>query len=165
MTNICQQLIDAVKSGSVEEVERLLEQGADVHCTDGEYGLPPIHRIGDKPSVPVVQLLLSHGADVNAMQSEGSPLMMCAYCGYLELAKVLLKNGAEVDLAVPEGGETALHMASVTGMLEVARLLVEAGADVKPSSKQRPRNVDVSRQVMGRNTVTSRCQIRACCPD
>ena len=64
------------------------------------------------------------------MQAEGSPLMMCAYCGFTELAQVLLENGAEVDLAVPEGGETALHMASVTGKLEVAKLLVEAGADV-----------------------------------
>ncbi len=130
MTNLCQQLIDAVKGGSVEDVERLLEQGADVHCTDGEYGLPPIHRIGDKPSVAVTQLLISHGADFNAMQPEGSPLMMCAYCGYLALAKVLLENGAEVDLAVPEGGETALHMAAVTGKLDLAKLLVGAGADV-----------------------------------
>ena len=130
MTNTCQQLIDAVKRGSVDDVNRLLEEGADVNCTDGKFGLPPIHWIGDKPSVPVVQLLISHGADVNAYHSEGSPLMMCAYCGLAELAQVLLENGAEVDFALPEGGETALHMASVTGKLDVARLLVEAGADV-----------------------------------
>lgn len=130
MTNLCQQLIDAVKLGSAEDVERLIEQGADVNCTDGEHGLPPILRIGNKPSVPVARLLLAHGADVNAMQSEGSPLMMCAYCGLTELAKLLLEHGAEVDLAVPEGGETALHMASVTGQLEVAKLLVESGANI-----------------------------------
>jgi cytohesin len=60
---------------------------------------------------------------------EGSPLMLAAYMGQAEFVRLFLESGANPNLAMPERGETAIHMAAVSGKTEAARLLLNAGAD------------------------------------
>jgi ankyrin repeat protein len=47
----------------------------------------------------------------------------------LTLIQLFLEAGANANLAMPHGGETALHMAAVTGRTAAARMLLDAGAD------------------------------------
>ena len=58
-----------------------------------------------------------------------SPLHYACPNGFLDIARVLLDNGAEVDKPTTLGN-TALRGACVYGHLEIVRLLVEKGADV-----------------------------------
>jgi len=92
----------------------------------------------------IVSLLIAKGLDVNARGSAGSrPLMEAAGHGNLAMVRLLLKNGAEVNVASDEGKEanskhgilgigklTPLHRAAAYGSPDVIRALLDAGADV-----------------------------------
>ncbi|HUF77648.1 MAG TPA: ankyrin repeat domain-containing protein, partial [Thermoanaerobaculia bacterium] len=58
----------------------------------------------------------------------GSPLIQAADAGYLEIVRLLVEAGADVDLVVP-GDENPLIRAAGSGHLEVVRLLLDRGAD------------------------------------
>jgi ankyrin repeat protein len=76
------------------------------------------------------RLLVAQGAEIDYMgMSEGSPLTLAAYTGQVEILRLFLDAGANVNLALPSGGETALHMAAVARQTASARMLLDAGAD------------------------------------
>jgi ankyrin repeat protein len=61
--------------------------------------------------------------------NEGSPLMLAAFMGQIEFIQLFLTAGANVNLAMPSGGETALHMAAVANKTAAVEVLFDAGAD------------------------------------
>jgi ankyrin repeat protein len=65
-----------------------------------------------------------------------SPLESAAINGYVDIAKLLVWAGADVNLNLNSEG-TALMSASAHGQIDVVRLLVEAGADVNLMSNNR----------------------------
>ena len=50
--------------------------------------------------------------------------------GMLRPSPYLLDAGAEIDHAMPRGGETALHHAADNDQTDALRLLIQRGADV-----------------------------------
>ena len=78
-----------------------------------------------------VEAALAAGADPNAIGANGfTALCMAAHDGDLDVARLLLDGGANVNAARPESGYTALHFAAERGHVGVARLLLDRGADV-----------------------------------
>ena len=80
---------------------------------------------------------LRRGADVDARESDykRTALMLAANNGFLDLAKLLHANGADVNLhgGSHDGnlygrGWSALHYSAVAGNVEIARWLLDAGA-------------------------------------
>ena len=61
--------------------------------------------------------------------SVGTTLMYAAYAGDLEMARLMLENGAPVNVQT-DVGTTALMYAAAYGHMEVVRFLVENGADI-----------------------------------
>src|SRR6267142_2146349 len=84
----------------------------------------------------VESLAIEHPQDVNSrtFDNESTPLLLASHRGDLELARVLVKHGAEV-VAQTKNGETPLHLASRQGHIELARLVVKHGADVAAQAK------------------------------
>jgi ankyrin len=85
--------------GRVEMVLVLLSAGANA-STENTLGLTPLHLVSQGPyhsegdSVGITQLLLEHGADVNAQdKNHASPLDLALYHGRTEIASVLLHYG------------------------------------------------------------------------
>ena len=80
-------------------------------------------------SVSDVMRLLQQGENVNARDEYGlTPLIQCAICENIELAKLLLTHGAEPnrrDIA----GSTALFWAADNNHLELCSVLLKQGAD------------------------------------
>jgi ankyrin repeat protein len=75
-----------------------------------------------------VELLLRHGADPNAKNSqEAFPLHVAIYggCGVVE---ALLKAGADPN-AVDYFGRTPLHLAAASGLMCAVELLLQYGAE------------------------------------
>jgi len=98
-------------------------------------------------SVEAVELLIKHGADVNAAEllQDQTALMWAAAEGHLDVVDALLKHGADPNRKAraselttrstrtdyPSGGFTALHWAVRDGDEAVVRRLVAGGADLK----------------------------------
>lgn len=73
----------------------------------------------------ICELLLHNGASINALTKElSTPLMVTAYNGQVELAKVLLRYQADVSLR-DHNGMTATEIATQRGRSQLASLLVQ----------------------------------------
>ena len=105
-----EKLFDAVKSGDLTEVERLLNEGADVGARD-QFGNTPLHVACYHGHTDIVRLLLERGADVGARDQFGdTPLhLACEWCAYNTI-EILIERGADVG-AQGEDGRTPLDYA------------------------------------------------------
>ncbi len=90
--------------------------------------LGPAASCGDDTAVA---LYLTQGANVDALSRQGgssdlTPLMLAASGGHHNVAFLLVKHGAGIDL-VDATGETALQKACMNGSLEIVSTLVNKG--------------------------------------
>jgi beta-lactamase regulating signal transducer with metallopeptidase domain len=130
-------LVEAAGEGRLQEVQALLDAGADVNAVvDGDgTALIVAAREGHDE---LVRLLLERGADVNLpARGDGNPLIMAAREGHDHVVELLLDRGASVDAVVPED-ENALIQAAGHGRLAVVKLLVARGADVNARAFAEP---------------------------
>ena len=66
----------AAEAGDIRQVERLIEQGADVNSKNYRLRLTPLHLAGGKGHRAVVERLIANGADVNVRIGNGiTPLI------------------------------------------------------------------------------------------
>lgn len=122
-------LINAAKAGKVEDVERLLQRGADVNSR-GQWGMTPLIWAASKGHKAVVRLLLDRGADVNAeANNRSTSLMWTSFTGHAEVVKQLLAKGAKVNMT-SSCGRTAMASACFSGYPEVVKILLAYGADL-----------------------------------
>ncbi len=90
-----ESLHDAVASGDLAEVKRLINKGADVNAEDS-MGLTPLHMAAGMGRKGAVELLISKGADVNAIMKKGNTaLSLSARYGNSEIEGILKKAGAK----------------------------------------------------------------------
>jgi len=83
----------------------------------------------------VLEWLVKHGADVNAVTQQGdTPLLDAASVGSYEGVTFLLKKGARLD-AVNVRGETALYLAAPHHNMKLIDFLCKHGADVNLKTK------------------------------
>ncbi|MEY2677654.1 MAG: hypothetical protein RLZ00_346 [Pseudomonadota bacterium] len=117
--------ISAVIFDQPETIEKLLARGFDPN-TPNEKGVPGLLVAIQSPSPKSAMLLAKHPqTNVNASnQHDETALMLAAITNQLELAKVLIERGADVNKA----GWTPLHYAATHGHREMMRLLIEHDA-------------------------------------
>ncbi len=108
-------------------IDFLLDQGANINAVG--IHLTPLKLAISLGQLVTVEHLIKKGADVNLQ----SPLERSVWDGYTDIAKVLLENGAEVDLR-SWTGDPPLHTAVGRGHFEVVELLIEYGANVNSLS-------------------------------
>ena len=126
-----QELYRESVSGHLKEVERLLDNGADVNAYGGQRG-NALYAAASEGLEEVVKLLLKRGADVNAKGGSYGNALQAASCSSgdnVEVVKLLLERGADVNA---QGGlyGSALQAAVTKDHEEVIRLLLERGTDV-----------------------------------
>ncbi|XP_076348139.1 protein phosphatase 1 regulatory subunit 12B-like isoform X1 [Tachypleus tridentatus] len=114
----------ACASGDTEEVERLLEKGADINTANVD-GLTALHQACIDDNLKMVEFLVEHGCDVNQGDNEGwTPLHATASCGFLSIAKYLLENGASVAM-VNNDGELPIDIAESEEMEELLQAEID----------------------------------------
>jgi ankyrin repeat protein len=142
-------LMAVARTGNVEAAKLLLEHGATVDARESWGGQTALMWASARRHPEMIELLITHGADANArstvrdyqrhITAEGRPKSLdsggftallyaarenCAAC-----VDVLLANGADIDLADPDG-VSPLHLAIMNANWDLAKRLIEAGADV-----------------------------------
>jgi ankyrin repeat protein len=131
----------AAKNGKREVAELLITRGAKVNGKSQSHGGTALHwaaqcgprwiRVKRDCDVRgVTELLLAHGADVNAKNNDGdTPLHTAGENANAATAELLLENGGSVN-AKNNAGRTPLHVTEYDSSATVLRLLLAHGADI-----------------------------------
>ena len=125
----------AVREDKDEIAEILIQNGAYVDAVN-KNGKSPLNLAVDKGHLNIVEIMLRHGVDgsnITNMRTKNTNhtyhlLHEAADKGYPEVAKLLLENGADVDVRAFYN-YTPLFYASKKGHVKVAKVLLENGAD------------------------------------
>ncbi|XP_065173145.1 ankyrin-3-like isoform X2 [Atheta coriaria] len=121
----------------LDEIRILLACGSKVN-EQVTQGLMPLHYAVWQRYYAAAQLLLTRGADVNAVDECGySAMHLAAEHGFMELVRLLLQCGAKVDYRKTLDDDfprthlcdEPLRLAIRNKHMDVARLLLENGAD------------------------------------
>ena len=159
-------LMMAARTGKTDAIRVLAEAGANVNAKESWGGTTPLMWAVSEGHGEAARVLIGAGAEVNARSHyvaaangrgfEGrtplanstdakaaefasgwlTPLMLAARQGDVELARILVGAGADVDAAAGDG-KTALALATFNGNYEVASYLVDNKADVNKADAQR----------------------------
>ncbi|CEL11862.1 hypothetical protein ASPCAL14957 [Aspergillus calidoustus] len=76
------------------------------------------------------------------------PVHYVAYCGHLEIVRLLVRHGAQAWAAAGPNGETPLFMAAAPGNLDVVRYLLSMEEEGKKEEESAGVDVDVNVDIM-----------------
>jgi len=97
----------------------------------------PLHVASRRRRVDVVQLLLEHGADVDARDDdERSPLHLASDGGHVEVVRVLLEHRADTEIR-DKYDCSPLERASAEGFVGVVLVLLRHGANANAQSNEK----------------------------
>jgi hypothetical protein len=65
------KLHEAAKTGKIDKVRRLLEEGHPVNAVDPSFGLTPLHFALRNRHVEIARLLIENGADLTQPSTQG----------------------------------------------------------------------------------------------
>jgi uncharacterized protein len=125
-------VFEAAATGRAERVRALLKLKPDLANAFAPDGFTPLGLAAFFGHSQAVEVLLDGGAEVNVSSRnalKAVPLRSAVVAGHLDIARLLVARGADVN-ARGEGGETPLHEVAGMGRVEFARLLLDHGADI-----------------------------------
>ena len=118
------EMLDAIIENDPARVKVLLERGVDPDVIADDDGVTPLMiaaAMVDRTAI--VQLLIEHGADVNASCNEGmTPLM---YASHPDVVRELIRRGADVNARDRSGTPVRSFMGDPVSI----ELLINAGAE------------------------------------
>lgn len=126
-----------VDAQDVQIVRLLLDRGATVN-EPGQSVLNFAAQCGD---TPLVQFLLSHGADLHQRDDlfGGTPLATAVVCDHAAIVSLLLRQGAITDINRGDAeAKTPLMRASEQGTPLIAQILLAHGANANAVSVKGP---------------------------
>lgn len=127
-TGIEPNIFEAAATGRVERVRELLKKNPALVKAYSPDGWTALHL--NFGNFEIVKVTLEHGADIDAVSKNkfsATPLQGAAAMQNLELARLLISRGANVNCRGDEG-VSPLHEAAGNGQIELAKLLLDHGA-------------------------------------
>ena len=126
------ELHRAAINGTVDRVQQLIIEGAEVNVADGERRTA-LHWAAKERHGDIVKMLLGAGAQVNVTDWLGrTALHRAAEKGHGDIVKMLLGAGAKVNVTDWEE-LTALHRAAFMGHGDIVKMLRDIGGIIKNS--------------------------------
>src|SRR5690606_30142363 len=142
-------LMAVARTGNLAAATRLLDEGATVDARENWGGQTALMWASARRHPEMMRLLIARGADVNArstvrnyqrhVTAEGrpksldsgglTPLLYAARENCHACVRVLLENGADINLPDPDG-VSPLLVAVMNANWDLAHQLILAGADV-----------------------------------
>lgn len=124
-------LMHAAHIGAPTLARALLERGAGFYVTLEENGWDALLIATAQNHLPMVELLVAHGADIDVKDHQGyTPLFIAVNSGFKEIALHLVQNRASVNEPANDG-MTPLWVAIHKNEPEMARILLTVDVDVE----------------------------------
>ena len=118
------------KDGNAENVQKLINDGADIEIKDRENGSTPLLWACQNGHTNVVKILLRQGVNVKAASFvKKTALHFAAQSGQVDLVEILIKEGLKVD-SKDKNGVTSLFQACYKGQRSTVECLIQNGADL-----------------------------------
>ena len=140
-------IMAATCAGSPGIIESLLaytdDANAMVNQRSSRYGTP-LQQAADLNMRDIVDLLIGHGADINAMgatagdtcKKDSSALANAANKGNRKIVSILVEMKAEADFSYSDSQFHLLHQAAMHNMLDLAQYCMDKKCDVNMTSDQ-----------------------------
>jgi ankyrin repeat protein len=126
----------------------LIKKGCDVNCVDG-YGFTPLHYCCNYDLIQIAYSIINHKKfnpnTINLKTTKqlkieslyylvgSTPLQICAWKNYFELAEMLIKHGANIN-DKNESDWSCLHIVSRQNYLDFTRLLIKNKCNVNEAN-------------------------------
>ena len=124
------QLIRAAKHGQIEQMHRLLRQGAHVNCSN-DRGQSPLLKAAERGQTEAVVQLLKVGADIRFVDRHlSSALHYASFNGHPSTVVVLARHCPQLINQRNKFGYTPVHYAAADGHSHTIAALVALGANV-----------------------------------
>ncbi len=130
-------MLDRIADGRTDLVFDYLSAGHSATTTDKD-GVTLIRWCAYYGDVSAIRFLLANGESLDSLGANRD-LHAAAFHGHWQLCQFLLEHGADVNLALPDSGETPLHAALCTpdrlAHDLVLQVLLAHGADPNRATK------------------------------
>ncbi|KAJ6563613.1 ankyrin repeat-containing domain protein [Mycena vulgaris] len=128
-------LHNASLEGNLDVVRILVESGAHVDASEGEYD-SALQAASARGHEEIISLLLKHGADINfGGRRHGTALQVAVFLRIKESICLLIQAGADLSIDCGQlGYGTPLYAAAIQGNTEGLQLLLENGATVNAAN-------------------------------
>jgi ankyrin repeat protein len=131
-------------------VDVLAQEGLDVRVSDGRHG-SPLAVASAVGNTELVRYFLAAGIDLENMtvmdttrvHGESSALELAVRNGHIDIARLLLQHGADVNEHRKEKKGSLLQLAAYSGNSATVKLLVEFGAKIDFSQREHPVSDDM----------------------
>jgi len=113
-----------------------LLNGFDANNSDGKSTKNYIHSLARSGDVLKMEMAIDGAADINCADELGKfPIHEAVYSNNIDMVKLLLDNGANIDEAIKPFGHTPLYIAVKCGNHEIAKYLLEKCAKIYVTDK------------------------------
>ncbi|XP_012339235.1 serine/threonine-protein phosphatase 6 regulatory ankyrin repeat subunit C-like [Apis florea] len=134
----------------VDSATLLLTNGAHVNVYDAFYESPLYTSVIRRPFLPMIKLLLFHGATISSAPNQISldllleTILCLRYESDMKILDILFQNGADVNTTDHIGLRTPLHIAAMIGNTKLVIYLIEKGADLERKNSAGHTPIDVA---------------------
>ncbi|XP_018621687.2 palmitoyltransferase akr1 isoform X2 [Scleropages formosus] len=113
----------AVQRGDVQQCAKIVHEDRSALAQRGWGGFSPLHYAALQGNRPLVNLLVSHGADCNALCQAGqTPFHFASRQGNVYIMHQMLQHGADLRIADLQGKTAFLHAVSGGSVVAVQYL-------------------------------------------
>jgi ankyrin repeat protein len=129
---------NVIFDGDIDRVRSILNTSINIETINSDGDTPFLTCCTYRPFIEVVELLIDHGANINATNAKGeSALSIAVGSKNGSVIDILLKNNAEVNV-VSDDGQTPLFRAAYKEQVTYAREILRRGANpnLNPSNPE-----------------------------
>ena len=123
-----QDIFDSARKGNIDQAEKLVKINPDTLNKVNESGFNPLVIAAYRGQSEMVAYLLTKKVSIDYVSPEGTALMAACYKNELEIARMILEHGANVNLQSGDG-TTALIFSVLNRNAEMVKLLLKHGAN------------------------------------
>jgi ankyrin repeat protein len=136
--NFSKPINKAIANNNIELLNLLIEKGADITKGNNKDENIPIIQAIKLKNIEIVEILASK-IELNFVCTPSwtkvNPLIYAIDLGHINIAKIIIKNSADVNKSANSNLETPLILAIKNKNIEAVNLLIENGADVNKTRK------------------------------